>query len=878
MPVFPTTPILDDFNRPDEGSPPSSSWVDAFGWLVNGGQFTTALPPGGQFSLFGTVYGPDCEAYYSINPVVDNQLNLYIRFQPASYTGYYLAVTFSTVGNSFIEISRSDDVGVTIGLGVGVNIAIANGDSVGIRVIGNSITSWHKPLAGAWALQETVIDANYPAAGYTGVQDSGLASSWTIDNYGAGTIVGGAFPQAGVVDTFARADESMPPSSGWKDVASCRVISNQIGAYNPPLIGGLSNWANPSIGPDCEVYATIGANPADTVSIILTARFDGYTNGYFLAWTYNLAGADEITLLCLTGGASAFQAQDLAPGDKFGMQLIDNVIYVYVDVGAGWTLLFSTIDGAPYLLPGYIGVYFQDYVGRLDNFGGGAYISPGAGATGATSGSGTLAHSVDTNVYVQFGDGKECFYLGDCTVIPTLPNPATERRPVFSSIGAREHRQIGFEPGAPGSTTLAITTFVAAAANYLEQIKESGCPFNLYVLTTACGAERSINSYERAWVYRSCEITDDPIENARAIEEDKLMEHVFNVTAWNGRVAHRPITISRVATSETGDALSLGIFPPRCASDCEEAVAACQQVAVGAASVGGAIPDIYYTLDGETWLAQASQFDTNTDIVALATFQNLDGDYGILGVRDNTAGQPLRREVGVIGSSTVADVGATPNEGALKDSAAFALDARHIWICTNTGRVYFSDDGAQTWSEQTTALVASGGNALRAIHFADALVGYAVGIADTVITTTNGGETWTSIPSGLGEAWLALHVFDRQRLIIGSYSIVGSGGNVFMSYDAGANWLDVTRWLVVTGVTNGWDIRFLADGLTGYLLKNYSGAEGIVCKTINGGYDWRPLETPANVWLQSIEICQPNSGFVVGSVHDGTSFIAKISG
>jgi len=490
-----------------------------------------------------------------------------------------------------------------------------------------------------------------------------------------------------------------------------------------------------------------------------------------------------------------------------------------------------------------------------------------------------LAHSFDTRVFVQFGDGTECFFLGDCAVIPTLGNPATDRSPVFSSIGAREYNQVGFEPGAPGATTLAVTTFVPAAANYLEQIKESGCPFNLYVLETCEGTERSINNYERAWVYRRCEITDDPIENARATESDKLMEHVFSITAWNGRVDHRPIAIDRIASSEVGDALCVALFPPRCASDCEEAVAACQQVIIGTASIGGAIPDIYYTLDGETWASAASQFQATPDITAVAAFQDLNGDYAWLGSRTGLAGLPLRCEVGVIGASAIVDIGATNAEAVLKNSAVFVLDARHIWVCTDTGRVYFSSDGAQTWAEQTSALVASGGDDLRAIYFADALVGYCVGENDTILSTTDGGETWTDNPSGLGETWLSLWVFDRQRLVIGNYSVFGSGGNLFMSYDAAASWNDISRWPVTAGVSVGWDIQFLPDGLTGYLLVDIVGGNvGTVYKSINGGLDWRPITTPSNTWCQSIAICRPNQGYVAGDAHGGTTFIAEISG
>jgi photosystem II stability/assembly factor-like uncharacterized protein len=488
-----------------------------------------------------------------------------------------------------------------------------------------------------------------------------------------------------------------------------------------------------------------------------------------------------------------------------------------------------------------------------------------------------LIHSLDTFVYVQFGDGTEIFYLGDCTVLPTLPSPSPDRRPVYSSIGARDYNQIGFEPGPPAATNLTITVYVREAAHYLERAKEANCPFNLYVLQARKGTARSFDNYERAWAYRDCTFTDDPIENAVETEADTLTMHSFNVTARNGRVDHRPVTITRISTIGTADLNGLGICAPNCATDCSEALGACEQFAMGADTVGGAAPDVYSTTDGgDNITISASGFQAGSGITAVSCVPTPDGRRVFL-ARESVTGLAAQVETALWGGSWVDTVvGETPGDGTPKDTSLFFLDRRHGWMCSNDGRVYFYN--GVDWTEQDSAATASGGDQLIAIHFADALVGYAVGDNDTILSTTDGGKTWTDNPSGLGEDWLALHVFDRQRLIMGNYSIAGSGGNLFMSYDAATTWTDVTRWAVVTGVTVGYDVRFLPDGLTGYAIKSVVASAGNIYKSINGGYNWRLIETPTSNFLKALAVCQPNLGVVVGDAQGGTSFIAKISG
>lgn len=95
--TFPNTPVIDNFNRPNEGPPPSPNWTNdgdyAGQWKVSS---NTCVPDGtvggSENEWNSTIFGPDCEVYLTLaTKMLDSfQVEIYARMQPSDRTSSYM--------------------------------------------------------------------------------------------------------------------------------------------------------------------------------------------------------------------------------------------------------------------------------------------------------------------------------------------------------------------------------------------------------------------------------------------------------------------------------------------------------------------------------------------------------------------------------------------------------------------------------------------------------------------------------------------------------------------------------------------------------------------------------------------------------------------
>lgn len=175
------------------------------------------------------------------------------------------------------------------------------------------------------------------------------------------------------------------------------------------------------------------------------------------------------------------------------------------------------------------------------------------------------------------------------------------------------------------------------------------------------------------------------------------------------------------------------------------------------------------------------------------------------------------------------------------------------------GIVLLSDDGGAQWRQVAVPVSVT----LTAVRFADDKHGYAVGHGATVLTTSDGGETWVRRLDGRQAAQLALAAAqagsdaaarrDAERLVADGPDkplldvlvqdaqhavVVGAYGLAFATADGGNTW---TSW--IAGLANPKGLHLYAIRQRGERIL-VAGEQGLVRLSENGGRSFSSVATP----------------------------------
>ena len=174
------------------------------------------------------------------------------------------------------------------------------------------------------------------------------------------------------------------------------------------------------------------------------------------------------------------------------------------------------------------------------------------------------------------------------------------------------------------------------------------------------------------------------------------------------------------------------------------------------------------------------------------------------------------------------------------------------------GTILTTANGGTTWTSQTgpTGLTAN----LRAVAFPSASVGFAVGDDGTILTTANGGTTWTSQtgPTGL--------TANLRAVAFPSASVgfaVGDDGTILTTANGGTTWTSQTG---PTGLTANLRAVAFPSASVGFAV----GDDGTILTTANGGTTWTSQTGPTGLTanLRAVAFPSASVGFAVGD--DGT--------
>jgi hypothetical protein len=200
--TFPTTGILDNFNRADEGPPPSASWdwpvlgVNGAGVISNrmGG---TAGTPGGRLAYWKTPFGPNCEVYFTVGvlPPDGSDFDIMLRGQSFGAAGventsadaYISEWAYSAAGTDTLSVYRADNNVWTL-LGAAINAeGMAVGLKQGFEIIGTTMQNYWDTGSGWASVGTTRTDSTYQSAGFLAAGHGSTTAR--LDDVGGGTIV-----------------------------------------------------------------------------------------------------------------------------------------------------------------------------------------------------------------------------------------------------------------------------------------------------------------------------------------------------------------------------------------------------------------------------------------------------------------------------------------------------------------------------------------------------------------------------------------------------------------------------------------------------------------------------------------------------------------
>jgi photosystem II stability/assembly factor-like uncharacterized protein len=172
-----------------------------------------------------------------------------------------------------------------------------------------------------------------------------------------------------------------------------------------------------------------------------------------------------------------------------------------------------------------------------------------------------------------------------------------------------------------------------------------------------------------------------------------------------------------------------------------------------------------------------------------------------------------------------------------------------------------STNNGETW----VSLNNSGMNAntlFMDVKFINNTTGFVVGSNNSVLRTTNGGNSWTNIAPTTGNTnrrWLNMWVFDESTIIIVGDNNSATSPLLARTTDGGATWT-----FIETGALSTIYGMFFIDNNTGFISTNY----GNILRTTDGGNTWttqlNQVQDNSSPQLLSIYFTTPNNGFAVG--------------
>jgi len=264
---------------------------------------------------------------------------------------------------------------------------------------------------------------------------------------------------------------------------------------------------------------------------------------------------------------------------------------------------------------------------------------------------------------------------------------------------------------------------------------------------------------------------------------------------------------------------------------------------------------------GEFSQFAATAFDTLDNPVP-ASFHWTSGDPQVFAVSTTGRVQGLAEGTAPLvvqsgGKSDTAWVTVFPDTGWFRQTSGTTLelngvffqpDGRHGVVVGVAGTVMRTTDAGATWTRPPSAT----GFNLNGVWFTTASEGWAVGNSGTVMHTVDGGQSWSRILTvGEGDA-----LYDVWFATPDTGWVVGASGLIVRTFDRGVTWhstrLPTTfaiHGVAFSGTRDGWAV----------------GGGGVIAGTNDRGLTWSIVPTPTIQALEAVWRTGPVTAWAVGT-------------
>lgn len=426
---------------------------------------------------------------------------------------------------------------------------------------------------------------------------------------------------------------------------------------------------------------------------------------------------------------------------------------------------------------------------------------------------------------------------------------------------------------APGLVTYSIESKMYGLFDYLENLD---CPVPIIAQAVDCAPKNEFWNWRRAFIFLNSDNVQEGLSNLLSGGEDENPVMMSFDMEADDMLRLAPLRIARDSSIAETQALNhiFACDQDICAGPCGSVNEHCSTLyAVSDPLTGSALntATVWIMSDGSWTPADADPFALNESIAAGVCFAVDRLTTRLLvfrGTTDVAAPAEAAYSDDDGATWTLVSIGSDNGEFIPSAKAVYAINQNNIWVGTDSGRIYFSNNGGGSWTVQENQGIHVA--AWNWVHMIDDRNGWAGGAADVIATTNDGGQVWSQVNStGQGGDIRAGAVIDTNTAWVGT-----DDGEIFFTNNAGVTWTQRVGW-AGSGVGAVDDIRFV-NNMVGFMSVRNGAAKSTILQTRTGGYNWEVIETPNNSGINSLIVCGLRLVYGVGEVSGSGPVIYKL--